>query len=81
MKDATDGLVMGWPSLAEGRKLIGKPGAEAFFDKEVSRLIEALYVLGCAIAGVSAELCALRASTPVTTEKRRQCAGKGTLRM
>jgi hypothetical protein len=81
MKGATDGLVMGRPSFAEGGKLIGKPGAEAFSDEEVSRPIEALYVLGCAIAGASADLCALKASRPGTTEKRRHGAGKRTLRV
>jgi hypothetical protein len=81
MKGETDGLVAGRPSFAEGRKLNGKPGAGACSDEEGSRLLEELYVLGCAIAGASADLYALMASRPVTTEKRRQCAGKRTLRV
>ena len=81
MKGATDGLAMGRPSFVEGRKLIGKPGAGAFSDEEVARLLDRLYVLGCEIAGASADLCALMAFRPVTTEKRRQGAGKRTLRV
>jgi hypothetical protein len=81
MKGATDELVAGWPSFAEGRKLTGKPGAGAFSDEEGSRRLEELYVLGCAIARASSDLYALMASRPVTTEKRRPCAGRTTLRV
>jgi hypothetical protein len=76
MKGGTDGLAPGRPIFAEGRKLNGKPGAGAFSDEEGSRLLEELYVLGCAIAGASADLYALMASRPETTEKRRKGAGK-----
>jgi hypothetical protein len=79
MKWATDGLAMGRPSFVEGGKSSLKP--EAFSDEEVSRLLDAHYVLSCAIAGASADLCALMAFRPVTTEKRRQGAGKRTLRV
>jgi hypothetical protein len=56
MKYANIGLVTGRPTFTEDERMIEKWAATAFFDRELLRQRDTLYVLGVAIARASADL-------------------------
>ena len=73
MKDANIGLVTGRPTVIDDERMIEKWRAIAFFEEELLRQRDTLYVLGVAITRASADLLAIqnvRAYSAITATAR-----------